>query len=412
VVAQSAVVGRQGIFGPDGLVGYELLFRPVRPSAVRPPGDEMTATVVFGAISIGLDQLVGDHTAFLNADRGVVTGEMPVLLPPERTVIEILETLDVDDEIVAGVERLRAAGYRIALDDFVWGSGHERLLPQASIVKIDLSETPRETLAEVVDRCREHDVQLLAERVTDLADVPWLTEIGFELFQGFAFERPDIVFGRTLDADSVSRLTSVSQVLAVAGDFDGVEEILRRDPALMHHVMQLASLGRMGGTRRSISTLRDALVAAGSRGLRNWMALLLARPRNAGPTSTQATQLAIQRARACEVLADALPEAERQIGFVAGLLSALDLLFEAPRIEILSTMHLSDELYAAASGEGSPLARLVADAEAYQLGTGVPGARSGLPLEAFDDAFAEAFRWAHADESVAVATREPLPASA
>jgi c-di-GMP-related signal transduction protein len=56
------------------------------------------------------------------------TGELILPSGPENVVLEVLETITVDDEVVAGVAALVAAGYRIAIDDFVPGSGHERLL--------------------------------------------------------------------------------------------------------------------------------------------------------------------------------------------------------------------------------------------------------------------------------------------
>ena len=41
----------------------------------------MTAEVVLGALTIGLDQLVGDKVMFCNAERGALTGATPVTLP-------------------------------------------------------------------------------------------------------------------------------------------------------------------------------------------------------------------------------------------------------------------------------------------------------------------------------------------
>ena len=102
----------------------------------------MTAEVVFGAVAVGFDQLVSDRDAFCNADRGVLLGDVPLNLPPERTVVEVLETVHLDSEVLEGCRALAAEGYRLALDDFVWRPGAEQLLPLASIVKIDVLATP------------------------------------------------------------------------------------------------------------------------------------------------------------------------------------------------------------------------------------------------------------------------------
>src|SRR5664279_971906 len=101
------VVGRQGIYSTEGIAGYALLFRSVgvlNNTPVTP--DQMTAAVIFGAMSIGLSNLVGDRLMFCNADRGLITGEIPLLLPAHRTVFEVSDTVEVDDEIVRGCKRL------------------------------------------------------------------------------------------------------------------------------------------------------------------------------------------------------------------------------------------------------------------------------------------------------------------
>ena len=133
----------------------------------------MTAQVVLGALTIGLDQLVGDKVMFCNAERGVLTGATPVTLPPDRTVIEILETVDLDDEAVQGCRELVEAGFRLALDDFVWVAGSERLLELASIVKVDFLTTSRADVLALVERCRPFDVLMLAEKVETDDDVAW-----------------------------------------------------------------------------------------------------------------------------------------------------------------------------------------------------------------------------------------------
>jgi c-di-GMP-related signal transduction protein len=39
------------------------------------------------------------------------------LLPPQQTVVEVLEAVPPTDVVIAACERLRKAGYTIALDD-------------------------------------------------------------------------------------------------------------------------------------------------------------------------------------------------------------------------------------------------------------------------------------------------------
>src|SRR5688500_7249629 len=76
MATREVVVGRQPIVDSMGaLVGYELLYRSAGVTDTPVTGQQMTAEVLFGALTIGVDQLVGDRLAFCNADRAVLVGE-------------------------------------------------------------------------------------------------------------------------------------------------------------------------------------------------------------------------------------------------------------------------------------------------------------------------------------------------
>src|SRR5439155_24401678 len=99
----------------------------------------------------GLTDLAGGLPCFVNLTREFLTGRLPLPFGPEQAVLEVLETVEVDDEVAAGVDRLVDQGYAIALDDFVRGSSHERLLKQESAVKLDLLCTSPERLVGIID---------------------------------------------------------------------------------------------------------------------------------------------------------------------------------------------------------------------------------------------------------------------
>ena len=120
---------------------------------------------------------------------------------------------------------------------------------------------------------------------------------------------------------------------------------MRSEPGLTFQVIQLASLGRHGETRREIRSLREALVQAGAWRIQGWLALLLSRP--AGGIADDAVTMAVTRARACELLAPRVG-ASAQIGFAAGMVSSFERLLQIPRDELASSLPLSDELRQAA----------------------------------------------------------------
>jgi EAL and modified HD-GYP domain-containing signal transduction protein len=385
------VVGRQPITDRAGdVVGFELLYRSARPG-VSITGDQMTAQVVLGALTIGMDQLVGEKAMFCNAERGALTGDTPVTLPPARTVIEVLETVRIDDEIVAGCRALVAAGFRVALDDFVWAEGAERLLDLASIVKIDFQAMSREDVRALSARCREYDVVLLAEKVETADDLAWAMAEGFELFQGYAIDRPEVVTGHSIAASALAHVQLAMTLLAEDLDFEEIEAILRREPGLVVQLLQMASIGSHLGMRRQVRTVREALVLLGTTRIRQWVALTIL---SAQPGRTpDGLASALVRARMTELLAGERGCGSADFAFTAGLLSALDLLLGVELDELARTMDIDDALKAAAFRREGAVGALVCEVARYQAGVAL-----GSPLEdAAEDlhtAAAQSFAWA------------------
>jgi EAL and modified HD-GYP domain-containing signal transduction protein len=385
----AVVVARQPIVDAErNVVGFELLYRPASEEAPPVNGEQMTARVVLGALTIGVEQLVGDKTMFCNAERGVLTGDTPVTLPPSRTVIEVLETVQVDDEAVAGCRALVDRGFALALDDFVWVEGVERLLELASIVKIDLLATPREEVERLVALCRQYDVRLLAEKVETDEDVAWALAHGFELFQGYAIERPRVVEAHAIAPSALAHMQLALTLLTEEIDFDELEEILRHEPGLVVQVLQMASIGNRLGMRRSVRTVREALVLLGTNRIRQWVALTLLGGHPGGSTDGIAT--ALTRARMCELLARSRGVGVPDVAFTAGLLSSLDVLLGMPPEKLDATLTLDDELKAAAFRHEGEVGALVEEVAGYQRRV----IDDPTPVRDLDPAAAAAFAWA------------------
>src|SRR5204863_9589113 len=163
----------------------------------------------------GLTDLAGGLPCFVNLTREFLTGRLPLPFGPEQAVLEVLETVEVDDEVAAGVDRLVDQGYAIALDDFVRGSSHERLLKQASVVKLDVLGTSPEDLAEIVATCAAYpEITLLGERVESPEHLAQAQALGCELFQGYALGRPTVHSVRTISA---SRLRQIELLAELSG---------------------------------------------------------------------------------------------------------------------------------------------------------------------------------------------------
>src|SRR6478752_4501191 len=100
--------------------------------------------------AFGVEDLAGNGDLFVNVPRSFIVDELPVALDPHRVVLEVLENVPADEEVVAGVERLRR------LCDYV---------------KVDMSDVG-DRLADFADELRAvaPHAALVAEHVEDEAD--------------------------------------------------------------------------------------------------------------------------------------------------------------------------------------------------------------------------------------------------
>ena len=133
-------VARQPILDLRGRVhGYELLFRNGPEAVFRGDGDLATRTMLDNTVIFGLDRLTCGLPAFVNCTREALIDNLVRVLPSGMTVLEILENIDPTPDLLQACRNLKAAGYRLALDDFTWRPGIEPLVEMADYIKVDFS---------------------------------------------------------------------------------------------------------------------------------------------------------------------------------------------------------------------------------------------------------------------------------
>jgi EAL and modified HD-GYP domain-containing signal transduction protein len=337
----------------------------------------------------GIDEVVGDRTCFINMTREFLTGELMLPFGPDHVVLEVLETVEVDDEVYAGVTALVAQGYRIALDDFVWGSGHERLLPLASFVKLDLLRGDLTHLDEIVAACREHpNVRIVAEGLETGAHLALSNRYGFELRQGYVLSRPQVLTATSLTPSRLSRLELLGALSATETDLERILSIIAGDPALTMRILR-ASNSAAAGVSSRISSVRQAVVMLGIAHIRQW-AMLMVVDDVAEATEVQLGE-ALTRARLCENVAGALG-ANADAAFIAGLIGAVADMLGLSHAAMAHQLPLSADIAAALERGIGPIGQVLRVVNAYERGdlTEVAAAYSGEDLAG---TVMDAMRW-------------------
>lgn len=364
-------VARQPIFDTRRrVVAYELLFRSSIdnwfPAGTN--GDLASSRVIADALTIfGVRTLTAGKKAYVNVTRRVLCEGLYSVLPPKQTVIELLENVEADAETVAAVRNARAAGYEVALDDFVDRPNMARLVPLANVLKVDFLATAADERMRIRERTRHRKIALLAEKVETEADVRDAEKCGYTLFQGYFFQRPEMISRRDIPPSKLTYVSFLRELQAPVLDFDGVEAIIKHDVSLSVKLLKFLNSAAFGWRSR-VTSLKQALVLLGERPFRKWASLVAV----IGMTGDRPPELALTsltRAKFCESLVPLSGTTGRELdAFLVGLLSALDAMMGRPMGELLAEISVSPAIDAALLRTDTTLGRIRGLVLAYERG--------------------------------------------
>lgn len=388
---QTFYLARQPIYDASlRLAGYELLFRSGDTTyADFTNGDQATSEVITSSVvDIGLDNLVGDQPAFINATSGFLNGDLPLPELKGQIVLEVLEDITVDDALIARVADLSKAGYRVALDDFVFQPGCEALLSVADFVKLDVCALSAAELTDHVERIKPLGPRLIAEKVETYQMLAACQRLGFDLFQGYFFCRPRIVSGKRPEAQRLAVLQLITRLQDPTVGVEELEQLVTCDPGLSYRLLKYINSAYCG-MRVAVTSIRQALVLVGTDLIRSWATLLLlSRLSDGKPTELIVT--ALVRGRMCQLLGASDGEHDENQYFTVGLLSVLDALIDQPMSEVVAGLPFNAEICTALSERAGVLGRVLRQVIAYEQNTlGEDEVTQGLA-----GAYLEALHWA------------------
>ena len=393
---QPILLARQPIYDASlNVVAFELLYRAISPdSAEIRNGDEASSRVLLSAFGgAGIMDITDGKPAYINFTKHLIINPPPV--DPQHLVIEVLEDVLVTPELLDSVRRLRAQGYRIALDDFQHHPSLEPLVELADIVKLDVLELGEVKLRAEVRQLRNYPVRLLAEKIESWEMYNQCVDLGFSFFQGFFLARPQLLRGRR----SAPARPAIAALMAQLADPDiGIAELtttVSADPVLSFNLIRLVN-SPMYRRAQPIESVREAIFALGVERVRGWCYLVALA--GIGGKPSELTRIAMRRARFCELLGEIATGAVPGRCFTAGILSTLDAFMDAELGELLASLALSGEMHAALLAREGCMGVVLDTALAFETGSWarVPWsilAAHGIDQLAAERAYLDSLHW-------------------
>lgn len=205
------------------VLGYEALLRTAETTLARPDHFleaakrlgrlDLLGRAVRGAVTRGVAAAPADAQIFINLhpsdlnDPELEDRTSPLSAIASRVVLEVTERASLDEvkDVPARLKRLRALGFRIAVDDLGAGfaglSSFAQLEPE--VVKLDMSlvrnvhesSAKQRVIRSMAQLCAEMTVSMVAEGVETAVERDCLLGLGCDVCQGYLFARPTFEFG-------------------------------------------------------------------------------------------------------------------------------------------------------------------------------------------------------------------------
>lgn len=366
------LLARQGIYTRDGSVyAYELLYRNPELANVNlgngELGDKATSLVITQLFaSMDIDTIIGDKLAYINFTHNHLVQKVPTLLPKERIVIEVLESVIVDKPLIDSLMSLREQGYCIALDDFIPSEKNSALIDLANIIKIDVLNLNKRQIAQQLRLLNHFNGELLAEKIESHNQFKDCVDLGFDYFQGFFLNKPRPLKGQHITENKAYLLRVLAELNNDDIPLERVEEYILHIPKLSYRLLRLANSAAAYNGRK-IDLLIDALKRLGLNQVRNWLRLFLLANQN--DLMSDLVERTLIRAKMCECLAKLSSEhVNPHQAFTMGIFSSLDAFLNEPMALILSKIQLSESLNEALLYQRGQLGEILKDTINYEKG--------------------------------------------
>ena len=395
-------LGRQSIVDREqNLHAFELLFRSSEQNRADVDSATVaTATVINYALNeLGLESLLGNYLGFINFDAEMLLSDAIELLPRDKIVQEILETVEPTPPVVKRCQHLRKLGFTLAMDDFVHDEkALQPLLEVAHIVKVDIQMLDQHALAETTRQLQRFNVRLLAEKVDTTEKFKYCMGLGFELFQGYYFAKPVIITGKRLSSSEII-LTQLLGLLTADADTPHIEKLFKHDPGLSVNMLRLVN-SVAAGAKCKVTSLSSALLVLGRRQVQRWLQLLLfARLPPTQDFPSPLLQLAATRGKFLELLATG-DKAFEDAAFMTGIMSLIDALLGIPLPDIICGFPITQEVRDALLERRGRLGQMLILVEALESNeapaiAAASATLSGYTATRINSAHTEALRWAN-----------------
>ncbi|MGM0379621.1 MAG: EAL and HDOD domain-containing protein [Bacillota bacterium] len=398
----SKIIARQPILDKkNNTISYELLFRSIESpnKANFSDGNAATMSVIKSTlIDFGIKKISNNKKVFINFTKELILSDAISMLKKDSVVIELLENILDSEEVIRKIMDYKSKGYKFAIDDFVNFKKRKQILKLVDIVKIDFNELNFNEINELVDELSSYNKILLAEKVETNKQFEFAKDIGFSMFQGYYFLKPEILKSESLKSIPVAYTKLIQEINKEEIDFDNIVNIIKQDTSLTYSFLKIVNSVAYY-SRRKISSVKDAFIRLGLKESKKIIYIHFLKIIMPEEAPSALIKKSLIRGRMAENLANSFNlKSEKEKLFLLGLFSLISVILKKDMEKLLENIPLENDIKEGLLGKKNHLTQvldLIISNENNKMKIVEKILKdNNIPIDNFSDIYFETLQWA------------------
>jgi c-di-GMP phosphodiesterase len=339
---ESVSIARQPVFDQNGRVwGYDLFCVGCESGEHLNPAGCLAS----GAYIYLQDTMQRGKKIIVKFTEKSVLEKLPYILPPGLTVMKIPGDSAQRPETLEALSRLKSDGYRVAVQGFTGNPACAPVYSLADILVIDVQGKECVALESELAGARQYRSLLMADRVQDRSLYAAYRKLGFSIFSGSFFKRPDLMTARKLTSSQIFRLKLLKLIEVDDPDTNRLAEAIQSDATISFRLLAFLNSAAFAFSQR-IKSIHQAISLLGWSKIKNWLRVVLLTDMNPSKESEELVLLSAQRGSFLELVArdhDFWGFAPESLHLL-GVFSLLDVLIGLSMSNIVSHLPIDDKM--------------------------------------------------------------------
>lgn len=324
------------------LVGNELVFNIESEQQFNQSNDYNAAETISTFLTQNNNRIDRSTLNFMTFTPNLLFKNMPKMFKADELVIQIEDNVIVHPFAQKMVQKYKAAGYKIAINDFQFLPRYFGFMEFTDYIKINVKQAAASSVDNTLRMAKGFGKKCIASNIDSKEVYEFARKYNFDLYEG-----PYVAEASVVKANKVHYLQSNFFQLLIAvtremPDVEEIEQIIERDASLTYELLRIVNSVHFA-LRHKTASVQQAIVVLGIEQLKKWV-YLLSFNNETEENSEDVLKISLMRAMFCSDLlglAKDMPITKSE-AYLMGMLSAMELMVDAPMEEIMEQIPVNE----------------------------------------------------------------------